>query len=263
MELSLMEKLCFSTTRIEAYDNQGIQYTGTCFFFELHLDSGHSEILLVTNRHMIEDDTLKQARFLFTEANEKGEPIVTRHIKIEVDGDLKKSFKLHPNPKIDLCVLPINAILEACKKIGKRLFLRAFDSSLIPSEDQIEQIDAVEEIIMIGYPCGLWDKINNMPLVRRGITATHFKYDYNGESNFMIDAACLPGSSGSPVIIHKKWYDKNNQEELMVGKSKIYLAGVLYGTPDTQQATNTLDVPNNLGIVIKSKHLLEFKNVLS
>jgi len=54
---------------------------------------------------------------------------------------------------------------------------------------------------MVGYPIGLWDEKNNYPIFRKGITATHPANDYNGKSEFMIDAACFPGSSGSPVYI--------------------------------------------------------------
>lgn len=52
---------------------------------------------------------------------------------------------------------------------------------------------------MVGYPDGIWDEFNNQPIVRRGITATHPKNDFNGKGEFLIDAVCFPGSSGSPV----------------------------------------------------------------
>lgn len=38
---------------------------------------------------------------------------------------------------------------------------------------------------------------------RRGITATNINFDYNGKKEFVIDAACFPGSSGFPVFIWK------------------------------------------------------------
>ncbi len=44
---------------------------------------------------------------------------------------------------------------------------------------------------MIGYPNGIWDEANNMPIIRRGITATHPNFNYNGKPEFMIDAACF------------------------------------------------------------------------
>jgi hypothetical protein len=35
---------------------------------------------------------------------------------------------------------------------------------MIPSEEVYKDLNAVEEILMIGYPNGLWDEINNLPL---------------------------------------------------------------------------------------------------
>ena len=58
----------------------------------------------------------------------------------------------------------------------------------------------VEDVLMIGYPNGLWDTTHNMPIIRRGTIATDIKLDYNEKKEFVIDAACFPGSSGSPVL---------------------------------------------------------------
>ena len=53
----------------------------------------------------------------------------------------------------------------------------------------MSELSAIEEIIMIGYPVGIWDSANNMPIVRKGITATRPDIDYEGRKEFMIDAA--------------------------------------------------------------------------
>ncbi len=59
----------------------------------------------------------------------------------------------------------------------------------------------VEEVLMVGYPNGLVDEINNLPIFRRGITATHPAIDFNGKPLAAVDIACFPGSSGSPIVI--------------------------------------------------------------
>jgi len=70
-------------------------------------------------------------------------------------------------------------------KGGKTFFYKSIDNSLIPSLELIETLDAVQEVYMIGYPNGLWDAANNMPIVRRGTTATDLKFDYNEKKNFL------------------------------------------------------------------------------
>lgn len=37
-----------------------------------------------------------------------------------------------------------------------------FDESLIPSEAQLKELSAIEDIVMVGYPDGIWDSFNNL-----------------------------------------------------------------------------------------------------
>src|SRR5205823_2852577 len=55
---------------------------------------------------------------------------------------------------------------------------------------------------MVGYPLGLADTQNNLPLLRRGFTASHLGIDFDGTPDVAVDVACFPGSSSSPVVIY-------------------------------------------------------------
>jgi len=105
---------------------------------------------------------------------------------------------MHPEPDIDLCILPIAPILIAAKEQGDDPFFVPADDSLIPTPADLNDLTAMEDIVMIGYPNGICDSVNNQPVFRKGITATHPAKDFKGKPEFMIDAACFPGSSGSP-----------------------------------------------------------------
>ena len=129
---------------------------------------------------------------------------------------------------------------------------------------------------MIGYPNGLWDKVNNMPIIRKGITATKYSLDYNGKKEFVIDAACFPGSSGSPVILFNKGGYTDKKGNLKWGSGRLLLLGILYAgpqlrvdgtirvitTPDSQSIGVQSNIPNNLGYIIKSKAILDFVPIL-
>jgi hypothetical protein len=65
-----------------------------------------------------------------------------------------------------------------------------------------------------------------MPILRRGVTATHPKINYLGRSEFLVDVAVYPGSSGSPIFLYE-YKDIKLGEELNLGKDKPRLAGVL------------------------------------
>ena len=113
----------------------------------------------------------------------------------ESDG----SWISHPN--VDLSVFPINSLIEQKQKSGINLYCKFIQEELIPTKDNINTISSIEDVLMIGYPDGMSDSKNNLPIVRRGITATDYKIDYEGKKEFLIDASIFKGSSGSPILI--------------------------------------------------------------
>lgn len=269
--LSIYEQLSFCTARIETEDASGNTYSGTGFFFSLKVKNKEMP-LLVTNKHVVRG--MKKGRFLFTIADADGNPDYVNHFTFNVHDAFETMWTFHPQDDVDLCVLSIAPLVKAASQQGKHLFYRTFDESFIPSETDKSGIDAIEDIIMVGYPNGLWDQVNNMPIVRKGITATNVALDYNGKKEFLIDAACFPGSSGSPVLICDVGGYKDKHGTLNWGKSRVLLLGILYAgpqmqvtgdfhvvtVPDSQQkAISVSRIPNNLGFIIKSERLLDFK----
>ena len=271
MNLSTMEKLCFSTVRIETNNSAGNSCSGTGFFFNLTID-GKIVPLIVTNKHVVRG--MSKGRFILTERGKDDIPMYKQHFPISIDDGFEKYWIMHPDPLIDICAMPINPIIEmAHKQFNKSFFFIPFDNSLIPSKEQLGEFDIAEDIIMIGYPNGLWDSINNMPIVRRGIMATNITLDHNGKREFVIDAACFPGSSGSPVILFNKGGYTDKQGNLNWGSGRLMLLGILYAGPQLtvtgdikvvtipniqQKALSVSHIPNNLGYIIKADAILDF-----
>lgn len=146
--------------------------------------------------------------------------------------------------------------------------------SLVPTQEEWLELTAIEDIVMVGYPIGLWDDVNNRPIVRKGITASHPAVAFKGKREFLIDAACFPGSSGSPVfLLNIGSYATRNAT--CIGH-RIKLLGVLYGGPQhtvtgeikileipmAQQALAISAIPMNLGIVIRSDRISDFETIL-
>ena len=137
---------------------------------------------------------------------------------------------------------------------------------------ELEKLDAFEDVIMIGYPNGIWDQINNKPIIRNGCTASHPKKDYNGKSEIMINIPSFPGSSGSPVFY--KSYDGIRQDKnglILSPHLKIRLLGILYAGPifnlqgEVEMSSNALTITTNspstmnLGLIIKAEKLKELE----
>lgn len=273
-KLSLMEQLCFSTTRIETYDANGNGYSGTGFFFKLRIDENKKVPLVVTNKHVARGMT--KGFFILTKADTNGNPMHKDHVKIEID-QFEQNWIFHPDDNVDLCVLPVASLFYNAQTHGVPLFYRTFEDSHIPSGNRLNDLDAVEEILMIGYPNGLWDSVNNMPIVRKGITATDIKFDYEDRKEFMIDAACFPGSSGSPVLICNTGSYQDKHGIIKIVGSRVLLLGILYAGPQfsvtgeikvvnipnmQQKQMAVSHIPNNLGYVIKSERIMDFAPIL-
>ena len=129
----------------------------------------------------------------------------------------------HPDPTVDLAVFPIAPLLNQAKNREIDIYLMPFQESIIPTQDVLDNLSGIENVTMIGYPNGIWDQKNNMPIIRRGITATSPKYNYNDLPIFVIDCACFPGSSGSPVLIFDQggYMDAQGNRTHILTKKKV------------------------------------------
>ena len=145
-----------------------------------------------------------------------------------------------------------------------------FDESMIPPDAVLEEMAALEPLVMVGYPIGIWDDKHNMPIFRKGVAATHPYLDHRGEREFFIDMACFPGSGGSPVLFVRNGIYSDKYGRNIVGHA-VMLLGILWSGPQysiegkievvpvpTQLTPIPVSrIPTNLGYVIKAKRLLE------
>ena len=270
IELSPSEQLAYTTARIEC-DTPGGQATGTGFYFRFCERDNQFIPAIVTNRHVIEGSTTGHFHIHLSNGHDA---IPTAHTRFDI-ANFEGRWIGHPDPNVDLCVMPIAPLQRLSEQQGKQLFYKAMSRSLFPSQEDLANLMAIEEIVMVGYPNGIWDHVNNMP-VFRWPTATHPNIDYCGRREFMIDAACFPGSSGSPVLLYNFGSYSDRKGGIHIG-SRIKLLGILYAGPQhtaageivvthiptVAKATAISRIPNNLGIVIKAERLEEFDSILA
>ena len=271
MNLSTSEQLMYTTVRIECNYKDRTSGTGTGFFFDFLINkSTNTHVpVIITNKHVVNNAV--NGEFVLTLAT-NNQPSDTTHFKVTLDN-FESWWRKHPDDNVDLCAMPIAPILEEARKQGKQLFYIPINKSLVPSSRQLEDFSALEEILMIGYPNGVWDDVNNKPIFRRGITATHPKFDYRGKKEIIIDAACFPGSSGSPVFVFSEGGYTDKRGNMCLGQSRVIFLGVLYAGPQhiahgeiriintfvNQAAISFSHIPNNLGFVIKAEKVLELE----
>ena len=224
---TVTEHMMYSTARIVGKNANGMPFkTGTGFFYQLPVAAGdvRDVPLLVTNKHVL--DGTAQAEFLIHTSSTGGP-------KPDGNGLVQSNFAdwvYHPNPKVDLCAIPVGGVLNQAKG-----FYRAIDPSIIPSDAQLQQLSAVEEILMIGYPNGLWDAVNNYPLIRRGVTAfpPAVDFDVDGVATTVIDAACFPGWFRLTCHLAQLWQLRRQEGNTVIGSRTMFL-GVLFSGPMIQ-----------------------------
>jgi hypothetical protein len=270
MKLGPSEWLAHSTVRIECDVPGGIG-TGTGFFYALNKNGDWHVPVIVTNKHVVAGAT--KGRFCLTLQDAVGGPSVGAFQTFELDA-FEQRWLPHPDPDIDLCVMPIAPLLREAERRNQKFFYAPFDKDFIPTIKEIEDMIGLDSITMIGYPNGFWDTKNNLPIFRRGVLATDYKYDWRGRKEFLIDAACFPGSSGSPVMLFDS-AGYQTRKGIFMGQSRLKLLGVLYAglqhtvegevrivlLPTQQKAVAISGIPNNLGVVIKAEKLLAFEGI--
>ncbi|MER8863441.1 serine protease [Mesorhizobium sp. M0751] len=223
----MAEQLLYSTVKLTSSSNGVPSSTGTGFFMSFPFDGGRNVIVLITNKHVLNGATAVTAVCHVAE----GDTPSGRFLPCTIAN--RPEFVVHhPAADVDLCALIFGPILNQAYEAGTSLFFRSIDPSLIPEPQDWEFFDAIEDVTMIGCPRGISDEVNNLPIVRRGITASALSKKYNGKEEFMVDMACFPGSSGSPIFLYdRNGYFDRKQNSYMLGASRLKLVGILYSGP--------------------------------
>ena len=129
---------------------------------------------------------------------------------------------------------------------------------------------------MVGYPRGLWDQKNNLPLFRKGITSSHPAIDFNKKNVGVVDMACFPGSSGSPIFVLNENGYTDKEGTFHLGDKRLIFLGVLFqgpqfnakgeliieNIPTQHKVSSVTPMMINLGYYIKANEVLSFKKII-
>ena len=225
-----LEALPYTVVRIRAGDpNDGrIAHSGTGFFYNLKFGPGDI-LLIVSNKHVLCGKTWIELDF--ASADDRGRRIFGPPIKYRIEAGQLPIFA-HPDPHVDLAALPLGPLLEHLTKHGKRPHTPCLSQGLFIPNHQQTVLHAATSVLMVGFPNGIMDEVNNLPVVRRGTLATHYKADYLGETNFVVDIAAFGGSSGSPVFaFFENMFTDEKGNTNFFGGVIFHLIGVLHSGP--------------------------------
>jgi hypothetical protein len=260
---TIREQLFFSTAFVTSTRQSGVVTRGTSFIYNVRLATGKTTVFLVSNKHVLEDASRLDIQFVAGAGH--GAPILgeRRTLVMHVD-EINAYLEVHSDPAVDVAVLNVTPGLEHMARTKNEfVFMRGFKPDLMfTAPHDLELIDAIEDVAFIGYPAGIYDSSNFLPVARGGRTATPIEANYENRPAFLIDASVFPGSSGSPVFIMDKGFRQDRQGGVKV-ESRFMVLGVLAAV-HTRQVSGQVDrlptslvakfdEPIDLGIVFKAE----------
>jgi hypothetical protein len=263
---SIAEQLFFTTVRIDTVLNSGGIGSGTGFFFS-YKRGDENYPFVVTNKHVVMG--MREGALSFLQRRDQT-PHLGQGFRLAI-GDWPQAWFGHPDPEIDIAICPF-APLEAHIKTkhGLDLFYRYVSADMIPTAEQAAKLDALEPVTFIGYPNGVWDSKNLLPVARRGMTASPISVDFEHTPRFLIDASVFGGSSGSPVFLLNQGMYAEKTGGTILG-SRLLFIGVIAAVFFRTQLNQIVAVPIptqvqpmvqqqemiDLGIVFKARTVVE------
>lgn len=235
---SVAEKLLFTTVRIDTINAKGEPGSGTGFVFA-HKIGDQFVPVIVTNKHVVQG--FPRGSITFT-IKENGKPKLGHGFRLEIADDFSGAWVGHSDPEIDVAVIPLVPLEEHLRQLGVEVFYQFVSTDIVPTPKKIEELDAFEELVFIGYPNGIWDKKNLLPIMRTGTTATPLCVDFEGGPKFLMDASVFPGSSGSPVFLYNPGMYYTKGGATTVG-SRIMFVGVVAAVFFRNDINNIVTIP--------------------
>ena len=251
---SLAENLLYTTVRIDTKTADGQSGSGTGFVYVHKAGDQHIPVI-VTNKHVVQG--FPKGSITFT-VREGQEPKLGHGFRLDIE-DFSNAWTGHPDLAVDVAVIPLAPLESHIQQMGVQVFYKAVSPDIVPSAQQLEELDAFEELVFIGYPNGIWDKKNLLPVMRTGTTGTPLAVDFEGQPTFLMDASVFPGSSGSPVFLYNPGMYFSKSGNTTVG-TRLLFVGVVAAVFFRNDIHDIVSIPiptNNQRAVALSKEMID------
>lgn len=275
MAISLLNdfpgKLLYCVCKIIMTDINGKDHHSTGFWYSTVIEN-KQVFGLITAKHCFENYSTAVLK-LCRKDSLTGLPIDQMACDIYLSTNDLDNILVRDD-KEDLCFIILQINNVPTTKLIKTPFLIPVTDDIFLDIDAADDFMLAQDIVMVGYPQGIYDDVNNKPVLRKGITSSPIKLDFKGKPHFLIDISCHHGSSGSPVFIVDKgvYLEKN---AILPGPRLLFL-GIFVGgweevtdsgtvveaNIDGTQRKTEIKIPNNLGFVLKPICISNLKSII-
>jgi hypothetical protein len=242
-----------STTRLVVQKAGGV-HVGTGMFFGYRLAGGRTRAFCVTSRNLLSDALLCSLSVLVESGDDKAQEKLTFDVT-----DIASCAVFPPSAVLDLAAFPIDALFAPIAGLKKQPALKIIDRDLVPGAAFYAGLDASRDIVLMGYPNGLPGVNADVPVPQSGVTASSAMLPFDGKDEFLIECACYPGASGSPVFLHRPWDDAIVPLGILVLGAEVSAAGQIVprAIPTSRSTPVTPQNMTRLGLCLKAS-LLSF-----
>ncbi|HAS0916752.1 serine protease [Enterobacter asburiae] len=227
--------------------------TGTGFFYA----DKRRHLFIATNYHVVTGNEPGSGKapqgdeIEFVVKMKKGEPVIFRIALFQGNEPVWRQHSIDKEADVVLIKLPdadysqhdLKAITEQSK---------------IPNV----QINPSSTVVLIGYPYGLHDLSNMLPIWKTGSIASEPDYDFNGKKLFIVDVSAHPGMSGSPVfyVSHGGYVTKGGGYAISADM-QVHFMGIFASMHNFSSELEVNDPSGAQGIKVRHVESLELGNV--
>lgn len=195
---------------------------GTGVIVAQKTNSGH-KVFLMTNKHVLENDEKELCDYItvgfYLKQRLQNRPAV-KPIKIMCKENGQKSTRLfyHPTEGVDVAGILISDLTRAHTDIAWSVL----EDDLLLNKEIMkkEVIEVGEDVLVLGYPAGIFSRNNYLPVGKQGVIASvpyeELTVEIGGQmftgKIILVDATLFGGSSGGPVFIKPRWKATKNEE---------------------------------------------------
>lgn len=195
-----VDHLSLAVTPLVALKNEEPQWQGTGFFY-VHESDSQTILYLVTSEHVLTGrapadetggDRADALLFQFHVSAEAPGEVHPVRVPLHTAEGQRVWLSSEQHALADVAVIPIPGHLcegVAVKALGAEWSLGEFGA--------LELGGALQ---LIGFPYGLHDQANALPLWQQGHVASEPGMDFDGHPLLAIHATAYPGMSGAPVL---------------------------------------------------------------
>jgi hypothetical protein len=197
-----LDHLSLCTTLVVLRQDRQPLHSGTAFFYEIPLASPAESCMLclvtachVLTTHVPGSSEPNRGNFIdFWIHTSADKPELQRQCTLPLYTRNGQPTWLQSSTcgQADIAVLPIPAgfwrDLQGVKCLGPEWI----ESGLRPS--------IAATVAVVGYPYGLEDEVNGLPVWKTGTIASEPYVDFQGQPMFLVDVAGFKGMSGAPVV---------------------------------------------------------------